>query len=61
MPSVISMLGDMVPMLAGALLAERMKGRPTVALTWIGDGGRLDRRLPRGLQLRLRAEGCPSW
>src|SRR4029453_1838400 len=33
------MLGDMVPILAGAALAERMQGRPTVALTWIGDGG----------------------
>jgi TPP-dependent pyruvate/acetoin dehydrogenase alpha subunit len=39
MPSVISMLGDMVPVLTGAVIAERMKGRNTVALTWIGDGG----------------------
>jgi len=39
MPSVISMLGEMVPVLTGAVLAERMKGRATVALTWIGDGG----------------------
>jgi pyruvate dehydrogenase E1 component alpha subunit/2-oxoisovalerate dehydrogenase E1 component alpha subunit len=39
MPSVISMLGDMVPVLTGAVLAERMKGKTTVALTWIGDGG----------------------
>jgi pyruvate dehydrogenase E1 component alpha subunit/2-oxoisovalerate dehydrogenase E1 component alpha subunit len=39
MPSVISMLGDMVPVLVGALIAERMRGRRTVALTWIGDGG----------------------
>ncbi|HEY7516483.1 MAG TPA: thiamine pyrophosphate-dependent dehydrogenase E1 component subunit alpha, partial [Vicinamibacteria bacterium] len=39
MPSVISMLGDMVSVLTGAVLAERMKGRKTVALTWIGDGG----------------------
>ena len=31
--------GDMVPILAGAVLAERMKGGATVALTWIGDGG----------------------
>jgi TPP-dependent pyruvate/acetoin dehydrogenase alpha subunit len=37
--AVISMLGDMIPILAGAALAERMQGRPTVALTWIGDGG----------------------
>jgi TPP-dependent pyruvate/acetoin dehydrogenase alpha subunit len=39
MPSVISMLGDMVPILTGAAIAERLKGRKTVALTWIGDGG----------------------
>jgi pyruvate dehydrogenase E1 component alpha subunit/2-oxoisovalerate dehydrogenase E1 component alpha subunit len=39
MLSVISMLGDMVSVLTGAVIAERMKGRRTVALTWIGDGG----------------------
>jgi pyruvate dehydrogenase E1 component alpha subunit/2-oxoisovalerate dehydrogenase E1 component alpha subunit len=39
MPAVVSMLGDMIPILAGAVLAERMRGRTTVALTWIGDGG----------------------
>ena len=39
MPSVISMLGDMIPILTGAVIAERMQGRSTVALTWIGDGG----------------------
>jgi TPP-dependent pyruvate/acetoin dehydrogenase alpha subunit len=33
------MLGDLVPVLVGAVIAERMKGRSTVALTWIGDGG----------------------
>jgi TPP-dependent pyruvate/acetoin dehydrogenase alpha subunit len=38
MPSVISMLGDMVSVLVGAVIAERMKGKKTVALTWIGDG-----------------------
>ncbi len=37
--AVISMLGDMVSILAGAVIAERMKGKTTVALTWIGDGG----------------------
>ena len=37
--AVISMLGDMVSILAGAALAERMQGRASVALTWIGDGG----------------------
>lgn len=37
--AVISMLGDMVPILAGAAIACRMQGKQTVALTWIGDGG----------------------
>ena len=37
--AVVSMLGDMVSILAGAAIAERMQGRTTVALTWIGDGG----------------------
>jgi pyruvate dehydrogenase E1 component alpha subunit/2-oxoisovalerate dehydrogenase E1 component alpha subunit len=39
MLAVVSMLGDMIPILTGAVLAERMKGRSTVALNWIGDGG----------------------
>jgi TPP-dependent pyruvate/acetoin dehydrogenase alpha subunit len=39
MLAVVSMLGDMIPILTGAVLAERMKGKKTVALTWIGDGG----------------------
>ncbi len=39
MLAVISMLGNMVSILAGAVIAERMKGKRTVALTWIGDGG----------------------
>ena len=38
MISVVSMLGTNVSILAGAVIAERMKGRRTVALTWIGDG-----------------------
>jgi pyruvate dehydrogenase E1 component alpha subunit/2-oxoisovalerate dehydrogenase E1 component alpha subunit len=33
------MLGDMIPILTGAVIAERMRGKKTVALTWIGDGG----------------------
>jgi pyruvate dehydrogenase E1 component alpha subunit/2-oxoisovalerate dehydrogenase E1 component alpha subunit len=37
--AVISMLGDMVSILTGAVIAERMKGKETAALTWIGDGG----------------------
>ena len=37
--AVVSMLGAMIPILTGAAIAERMRGRNTVALTWIGDGG----------------------
>jgi TPP-dependent pyruvate/acetoin dehydrogenase alpha subunit len=39
MIGVVSMLGPMIPILVGAAIAERMKGKRTVALTWIGDGG----------------------
>lgn len=35
----ISMLGDLIPVLAGALLGARMQRRRLVALTYIGDGG----------------------
>jgi pyruvate dehydrogenase E1 component alpha subunit/2-oxoisovalerate dehydrogenase E1 component alpha subunit len=35
----ISMLGTLFPVVAGMLLAERMKGRKTVGMTYIGDGG----------------------
>jgi TPP-dependent pyruvate/acetoin dehydrogenase alpha subunit len=49
--AVISMLGDMVPILTGAVMAERMKGRSTVALTWIGDGGMSTGALHEGLNL----------
>ncbi|MPZ17184.1 MAG: thiamine pyrophosphate-dependent dehydrogenase E1 component subunit alpha [Luteitalea sp.] len=35
----ISMLGDLIPVVAGALLGGRMQQRRLVALTYIGDGG----------------------
>ncbi|MBW3564989.1 MAG: thiamine pyrophosphate-dependent dehydrogenase E1 component subunit alpha [Acidobacteria bacterium] len=35
----ISPLGDMIPVMAGALLAARMQNRPIVAMAFIGDGG----------------------
>jgi TPP-dependent pyruvate/acetoin dehydrogenase alpha subunit len=35
----VSMLGDMIPILVGAALAGKLRGRQTVALNWIGDGG----------------------
>jgi TPP-dependent pyruvate/acetoin dehydrogenase alpha subunit len=35
----ISMLGDLIAVLAGMGLAARMQGEPLVAMTYIGDGG----------------------
>ena len=35
----ISPLGDMIPVLAGAVLAGRMQGRSIVGMAFIGDGG----------------------
>lgn len=37
--SPISMLGDLIPVLAGIGLGARYLGRDEVALTWIGEGG----------------------
>jgi len=34
----ISMLGDSVPVAAGIAMGARMRGRPRVAMAWIGDG-----------------------
>jgi TPP-dependent pyruvate/acetoin dehydrogenase alpha subunit len=39
MVSPISMLGDLIPVLAGVALGARLQGRRVAALTWIGDGG----------------------
>jgi len=39
MLSVISMLGDCIPILVGAAMAEKMRGRSTVALTWTATAG----------------------
>jgi len=48
---IVSMLGDMVPILAGAALAEKMRNRKTVALNWIGDGGTSTGAFHEGLNL----------
>ncbi|HEY2109019.1 MAG TPA: thiamine pyrophosphate-dependent dehydrogenase E1 component subunit alpha [Candidatus Acidoferrales bacterium] len=37
--SPISMLGDLIPVMAGVAMAGRYLGQRIVALTWIGDGG----------------------
>jgi len=39
MVSPISMLGDLIPVLAGVALGARLQGRNLATLTWIGDGG----------------------
>ncbi len=49
--AVISMLGDMISILAGAALAARMQGKNAVALTWIGDGGTSTGAFHEGLNL----------
>ena len=35
----ISTLGDLIPVMAGVGLGARLRGRPLVAMTYIGDGG----------------------
>jgi pyruvate dehydrogenase E1 component alpha subunit/2-oxoisovalerate dehydrogenase E1 component alpha subunit len=47
----VSMLGNMIPIMVGALMAERMKGKPVVGLTWIGDGGASTGAFHEGLNL----------
>src|SRR5246127_653722 len=39
MVSPISMLGDLIPVMAGVSLGARMQGKELACLTWIGDGG----------------------
>src|SRR5215471_15860396 len=39
MVAPISMLGDLIPVMAGVALGARMQGRNLAVLTWIGDGG----------------------
>lgn len=47
----ISMLGAVIPMLAGVALAGRMQGKDLVALTYIGDGGTSTGDFHEGLNL----------
>src|SRR5579864_6734601 len=35
----ISMLGDLIPVLAGVAMGARMQGKNIACLTWVGDGG----------------------
>jgi TPP-dependent pyruvate/acetoin dehydrogenase alpha subunit len=47
----ISMLGAVIPVMAGIALAGRMQGRDLVALTYIGDGGTSTGDFHEGLNL----------
>jgi TPP-dependent pyruvate/acetoin dehydrogenase alpha subunit len=47
----ISMLGALIPVMAGVALAGRMQGKKIVALTYIGDGGTSTGDFHEGLNL----------
>ena len=47
----ISHLGTLIPVMAGAALAARMRGQDRVALTYIGDGGTSTGDFHEGLNL----------
>ena len=47
----VSMLGDLVPVMAGTALAATLRGEDRVALTYIGDGGSSTGAFAEGLHL----------
>lgn len=47
----ISMLGALIPVMAGVALAGQQQGRNLVAMTWIGDGGTSTGDFHEGLNL----------
>jgi len=49
--SPISMLGDLIPVMAGVAIAGRYLGQKIVAMTWIGDGGSSTGVFHEGLNL----------
>jgi TPP-dependent pyruvate/acetoin dehydrogenase alpha subunit len=49
--SPISMLGDLIPVMAGVAIAGRYLGQHIVAMTWIGDGGSSTGAFHEGLNL----------
>jgi TPP-dependent pyruvate/acetoin dehydrogenase alpha subunit len=49
----ISHLGDMVPVMAGACLAFRMRGQPRVALVYVGDGAMSTGAFHEGMNLAV--------
>src|SRR5258707_5536861 len=53
----ISMLGAVIPVMAGVALAGRMQGKNLVALTFIGDGGTSTGDFHEGLNLAAGLRG----
>jgi len=49
--SPISMLGDLIPVMAGVAMAGRYLGQKIVAMTWIGDGGSSTGAFHEGMNL----------
>lgn len=49
--SPISMLGDLIPVMAGVAMAGRYLGQNVVAMTWIGDGGSSTGAFHEGMNL----------
>ena len=54
--SSISMLGALVPVMAGIALAGRMQRRRTVAMTYIGDGGTSTGAFHEGVYRRVKED-----
>jgi TPP-dependent pyruvate/acetoin dehydrogenase alpha subunit len=48
-----SMLGALVPVMAGVAMAMRQQGRTNVAMTWIGDGGSSTGAFTEGLNFAV--------
>ena len=49
--SPISMLGDLIPVMAGVAIGGRYLGQKIVAMTWIGDGGSSTGAFHEGMNL----------
>src|SRR5262245_30025669 len=47
----LSVLGDMIPVMAGIALAARQQGRPSVAMTYIGEGASSTGAFHEGMNL----------
>jgi len=56
--SPISMLGDLIPVMAGLAIAGRYLGQKIVAMTWIGDGGSSTGAFHEGMNFAA-SQGAP--